>query len=40
MHEAMKYAANNKMRFFGIYCKKYIGIKEFLDDLIDELIKK
>ena len=40
MHEAMKYAANNKMKFFGISCKKYIGIKEFLDDLIDELIKK
>ena len=37
--EARKYAKDNKMRFFPISCKNFTGIKEFLDDITDEIIK-
>ena len=37
--EAREYAKNNNMRFFLISCKEKTGIKEFLDDITDELIK-
>ena len=37
--EAREYAKNNNMRFFLISCLKSTGIKEFLDDITDELIK-
>ena len=37
--ETKEYAKNNNMRFFLISCKDSSGIKEFLDDLTNELIK-
>ena len=37
--EAREYAKNNNMRFFLISCKNSSGIKEFLDDITDEIIK-
>jgi len=36
---AREYAESNNMKFFLISCLKKTGIKEFLDDIIDELIK-
>ena len=37
--EARDYAKKNNMRFFLTSCLNKTGIKEFLDDLINELIK-
>ena len=34
-----KYAEDNNMRFFRISCLENKGINEFMDDLINELIK-
>ena len=38
--EARNYAKENNMRFFQISCKTTTGIKEFLNDLISEIIKR
>ena len=37
--EVREYAKKNNLRFFFISCEKFIGIKEFLEDITDELIK-
>ena len=37
---ARKYAEENNMKFFRISCKDNSGINEFLDDMINEIIKK
>ena len=37
--EAMEFAKKNRLRFFQISCKTYIGIKEFLIDLSNEIVK-
>ena len=37
--EAREYAKNNNLRFFQVSCKNSTGIKEFINDLTDELIK-
>ena len=38
--EARNYARENNMRFFPISCKTTTGIKEFINDLISEIIKR
>ena len=37
---ARKYAEENNIRFFRISCKDNSGINEFLDNMINEIIKK
>ena len=37
--EAKEYAKNNNMRFFLISCLNNTGIKEFVEDLAEELEK-
>ena len=37
--EAMEFAKKYNLRFFQISCKAYIGIKEFLIDLSNEIVK-
>ena len=39
-NEVKKYCEENNLRYFEISCLNTSGIKEFLDDLINELIKK
>ena len=38
-NEARNYAEQNNIRYFEISCKTYIGLNEFFDDLVNELIK-
>ena len=38
--DARQYAEKNNIRYFEISCKTSSGIKEFIDDLINELIKR
>ena len=38
-NEARDYAKSNNMGFVLISCIKFIGIKEFLDDITEQLIK-
>ena len=35
----MEFVEENKLRFFKISCKENIGIKEFLIDLCNEIVK-
>ena len=37
--EVMEFVKKNKLRFFKISCKNNIGIKEFLSDLCNEIVK-
>ena len=37
--EVMEFVEENKLRFFKISCKENIGIKEFLIDLCNEIVK-
>ena len=38
--EAENYCKEKNIRYFEISCLSSIGIKEFLDDLANELIKR
>ena len=38
--KVIEYAKNNNMRYFRISCKFYRGINDFIEDMINELIKR